>query len=100
MKEDFDLIQLTFNKKGAYTVIPVVSSPIDIVDGLTPPVDMPDELSTLEVIVGLIFLILLIILLWPLLPLIVKGVWWIICLPFKLVCFVVKKLTGGRHDKD
>ncbi|MBR2371918.1 MAG: hypothetical protein IKA90_03510, partial [Clostridia bacterium] len=46
---DFDIIQLTFNKEGAYTVIPVVSSPIDIVDGLTPPVDIPDELSTLEV---------------------------------------------------
>ena len=97
---DFDIIQLTFNKEGAYTVIPVVSSPIDIVDGLTPPVDIPDELSTLEVIVGLIFLVLLIILFWPLLPWIVKGVWWVVCLPFKLVWFVVKKITGGRHDKD
>ena len=34
---DFDIIQLTFNDKGTYTVIPVVSNPIDIVDPITPP---------------------------------------------------------------
>ena len=40
---DFDIIQLTFNRDGAYTVIPVVSNPIDIVNDVTPPVDMPDS---------------------------------------------------------
>lgn len=34
---DFDIIQLTFNKEGDYTVIPVVSSPIDIINDITPP---------------------------------------------------------------
>ena len=36
---DFDVIQLTFNKDGVYTVIPVVADPIDIINDLTPPVD-------------------------------------------------------------
>ena len=97
---DFDIIQLTFNKEGEYTVIPVVSSPIDIVDGITPPVDMPEEMSTLEAIVALILLVLLVILLWPLLPLIIKGVMWIILLPFKLLWRLFKLLAGGTHGKD
>ena len=37
---DFDIIQLTFNRDGVYTVIPVVSSPMDIVNAITPPVQM------------------------------------------------------------
>lgn len=36
---DFDIIQLTFNKDGAYTVIPVVASPVDIISGIEPPPD-------------------------------------------------------------
>lgn len=35
---DFDVIQLTFNKDGNYTVIPVVADPIDIINAGTPPV--------------------------------------------------------------
>ena len=40
---DFDVIQLTFNNDGVYHVIPAVSSPIDIVNAITPPVDMDDD---------------------------------------------------------
>ena len=41
---DFDVIQLTFNNDGEYHVIPAVSSPIDIVNPITPPVDMDDDI--------------------------------------------------------
>ena len=34
---NFDIIQLTFNKEGVLTVIPVVSDPIDIINPYTPP---------------------------------------------------------------
>lgn len=34
---DFDIIQLTFNADGVYTVIPVVASPIDVIAGIDPP---------------------------------------------------------------
>lgn len=40
---DFDIIQLTFNRDGVYKVIPVVSSPMDIVNSITPPVQLPDD---------------------------------------------------------
>ena len=41
---DFDIIQLTFNNDGEYHVIPAVSSPIDIVNAITPPVDMDSDI--------------------------------------------------------
>lgn len=37
----FDIIQLTFNADGVYTVIPVVASPIDIIPSVTPPAEDP-----------------------------------------------------------
>ena len=40
---DFDVIQLTFNDNGVYTVIPVVADPIDIINAGTPPVDESGE---------------------------------------------------------
>lgn len=36
---DFNVIQLTFNDNGTYTVIPVVANPIDIVTPLSPPAE-------------------------------------------------------------
>lgn len=37
MFANFDIITLTFNKEGKYTVIPVVHDPIDIIGDITPP---------------------------------------------------------------
>lgn len=37
----FDIIQLTFNADGVYTVIPVVASPVDIIPSVTPPAEDP-----------------------------------------------------------
>lgn len=34
---DFDIIELTFNRDGEYRVIPVVSSPMDIINDITAP---------------------------------------------------------------
>ena len=34
---DFDIIDLTFNKDGVYTVIPVVASPTDVIKDFDPP---------------------------------------------------------------
>lgn len=48
---DFDIIQLTFHRDGIYKVIPVVSSPMDIINGITPPVE-PEPNDPLEDIFG------------------------------------------------
>ena len=53
---DFDIIQLTFNDNGVYTVIPVVANPIDIINPITPPVnfDKGCDDSTFRKVMGII----------------------------------------------
>ncbi len=68
---NFDIIQLTFKQGDVYTVIPVVSSPIDIVDDPTPPINIkPDNpitdwfkkvLTWILIIVAGVFLIKIIV---------------------------------------
>lgn len=88
---DFDIIQLTFNKDGAYRVIPVVSSPIDIVNDITPPVTVDDGFNWLGLIGGLLLLALLI----PLLPYLAQGIVWLVITPIK----VIKSAVRSRKRK-
>lgn len=104
---DFDIIQLTFYKDGVYHVIPVISSPIDIVNAITPPVQMPDGINWLQIILMVLMLIVLFILLAPVLPhiisFIVTLVGWvfkILFYPFRVIGKLIKKFkdkeAGGR----
>ncbi len=75
---DFDVIQLTFNKAENYTVIPCVSSPIDIVNAVTTPTHIPDGGRPFwHYIVAIVLLVLVVILVYKLvkggLSLIFKG---------------------------
>lgn len=90
---DFDIIELTFNKDGVYRVIPVVSSPIDVVNGFTAP---SEEFEWWKIVVALIVLIILIILLAPILPYVFKGIWLVVSAPFKAIKTCVEK----HKDKD
>ena len=92
---DFDIIQLTFNKDGEYTVIPVVSSPIDIVNDITPPVNMPDEVDWWKIALALILVVLLLVLLAPVLPYIIQGIGWVVMLPVK----AVKAIKNGKNKQ-
>ena len=63
---DFDVIDLTFNKDGVYTVIPAVSDPIDIVNDLTSPTDMGDDgLGILGIILLILGVIVVLVVLMP-----------------------------------
>ena len=98
---DFDIIQLTFNKEGTYTVIPVVASPIDIVNDITPPVYLDDGLAWWQILLAIIFLILVLWLLsiTGILPLLVKGIIWLILLPFRLIGKLLKAITKKRKKE-
>ena len=98
---DFDIIQLTFNKEGTYTVIPVVASPIDIVNDITPPVYLDDGLDWWQILLAIIFLILALWLLsiTGILPLLVKGIVWLILLPFRLIGKLLKVITKKRKKQ-
>jgi len=87
---NFDIIQLTFNKEGVYTVIPVVNSPIDIYNDIT----IPDNsgLAWWQILLIVLAIILLVILLWPILPYIINFLIWLICLPFKLLGMLFKAI--------
>lgn len=89
---DLDLIDVTFYKDGVSTVIPVVASPIDgIADG-TPPVEGADNwfIYLLGIILGIIVLILILYVAGPILPYILKGIVWIITLPFRAIKAIIK----------
>ncbi len=95
---DFDIIQLTFYRDGNYKVIPVVSSPIDIVNGITPPVQF-DEPDWWMIIIGILLIILLVIFLWPIMPHIVKAIIWVLSLPVKAVKALIDSVKKRRENK-
>ena len=94
---DFDVIELTFNREGKYTVIPAVSRPIDMVNGLIPPNDL-DEGCNSKLIIGVALLLLLVIILAPLLPYLVRAVIWVISLPFKAIAAIVKAIQKNKKE--
>ena len=57
---DFDIIWLKFVKENQETVIPVVSSPIDVFSGLTPPFSN-SGLNLLAVILGIVVIVLIVL---------------------------------------
>lgn len=97
---DFDIIQLGFTKDGVYTAIPVVSSPIDIVPGITPPLNINGENGSLDwlwIILAIIAVILLLPILMPILTLVIKIACWLIALPFKAIGSLFKKSGKGGN---
>ena len=65
---DFDIIELTFNKKGVETVIPVVSSPQDMIAGFEPPADRFDWWKILLIVLAFIVLVVIACVLFAYMP--------------------------------
>lgn len=107
MYMDFDIIYMTYEKAGEYYVIAAVADPIDIISDITSPPydpDDPDEgwpwwVIMLIIIACVIVLLLLWPILWPLIKLLLKGIVWIICLPFRFIGWIVKKIRGDDAEK-
>ena len=97
---NFDIIELTFLKDGVYTVIPVVSDPIDIYDDITvPEADKPQLPDWLKIVFAVLALLVLLVILMPILPYIVKAVVWVIMLPFKLIAAIFKGIQKTAKKK-
>lgn len=95
---DFDIIQLTFNRDGVYHVIPVVSSPVDVVGAITPPVEF-EGYDWWKIVLAVILIVLLLIILAPVLPYILRVVVWLVCLPFKAIAALFKGVDNKRKRK-
>lgn len=94
---DFDIIDLTFNKEGVYTVIPAVSSPVDIINGFNPP---PSGVDWWKLVLMVIALILFAVLLAPVLPYVLKALIWVVALPFKAIGKIIKKFESYHHVRN
>lgn len=96
---DFDIIDVTFSNGSVNTVIPVVSNPIDVVPDATPPVYTQSDKKPnwWLIIAALIVLIILIVSLPNWLPLIIKGIVWLVTLPFKLIGKLLKGEKDGKE---
>ena len=95
---DFDIIQLTFHKDGELTVIPAVSSPIDIINAITPPFLGTDTLPWWQLVLAILLLLLVLTVLAPLLPYVMRLILCILVLPIKLGIALVKNARRRRHD--
>lgn len=93
---DFDVIDLTFNKDGVYTVIPAVSDPIDIVNDGTPPTNMgdgmPNWLKYLLFAIGLLIMI-------PVLYWLIKLIAWLVQLVLKGIASILKGIGNSVNKR-
>ena len=94
----FDVIQVAMEKDGVETVYGVVSDPLDIVHDGTHPLQTTSDFDWWGVLFGFLLMALFIGFLLVIAPSLVvailKGVWWLICLPFRLLGVLWDKLTG------
>ena len=82
-------------------VIPIVSSPIDVVADGTPPVHTTSdkELAWWQILLAVLALILVVWLLLKFAPVIVLAVGKVIALPFKAIGAASKKAKERREEK-
>ena len=86
---------------GKRVVIPIVSSPIDVVADGTPPVHTTSDKTTpwWKVLLAVLALILVVILLFKFAPVIVLAVGKVIALPFKAIGAASRKVKERRKEK-
>ena len=96
---NFDILELTFNKQGKYTVIPVVHTPLDVYNDVTLPVEDGDG-QGFKYVLGLALGLVLRMMLLYLCPPIFNAFVWLICLPFRLIEKLIKAIKkGGKKNE-
>ncbi len=98
---NFDIIELTFARAGVYTVIPVVSNPIDIYNDATIPEVEIETYTWLKILLIVLAVILIIILLYVtgLLPLAFRILINILLFPFKLIGMLFNAMFKKRKKR-
>lgn len=98
---DFDVIDITFEKDGEYTVLPCVSNPIHVIADLETAKDdsksgkIPVWAWVIIAILVLVIVILLLPILTPILKPLLQAIVWLIALPFKLLWWLLKAVGKG-----
>ena len=96
-----DLIQMEWDDGEKRVVIPIVSSPIDVVADGTPPVHTTSDkgLSWWQILLAVLALVLVIWLLLKFAPVLVFAVGKVVALPFKAINAASKKAKKRRKEK-
>ena len=101
---NFDVISLSFKTADGgnkLTVIPVVADPINVIPSLIPPV-VNEELEWLKILVMLVMVLVLLILIgiycpplltfiWKCVSFIIRVIFWLLSLPFKLLRLLFRR---------
>lgn len=94
----FDIIQFTCEKDGETVVVPVAAAPINVIGDLQffgKVKELPDWLKILLVVAAIIILLVLLPIVGPVLVPLLKGLVWLVLLPFKLLWWLLKALGRG-----
>jgi hypothetical protein len=95
---DFDIIDITFSNGAEETIIPIVSSPIDVIHDATPPVyTQSDKEPNWWIWAVVILSLVLLVILAPMLSSIFKILIWLIGLPFKGIGKLIRR--SNRNGK-
>ena len=81
-------------------MIPVVADPIDVVNDITTPLIVGDEIEWWKVVFALIMVVLLIVLLAPVWPYILQAILYVYDYIAKGVRAVSKLLKKRKDDKE
>lgn len=91
---DFDMLEMTFERDGIQTVLPVQMSPINVIgevqlpDDYNPPDGVPEWVI---ILIAILILVVVVILCPALLPILVQ----IVILPIKLLWWLIRALGRG-----
>ena len=102
---DFDMLQMTFERDGVQTVLPVQMSPINLIgelqlpDDYNPPEGIPKwviiVIAIMLIVLSLAFLPVLLPILLPVLRWVLKALAWVVLLPFRLLWWLLKMIGKG-----
>jgi len=101
---DFDIIQLTLYKNGKYIELPVVADPVDIIGDIENIITdsetwLEDLKKILAIVLGLFLVVVLIAVFGPILPGIIKFVWFIVTLPIRILGGFFKAIGRAARAK-
>lgn len=96
-----DLIQMEWDDGGKRVVIPIVSSPIDVVADGTPPVYTTSDARSnwWKLLLGVIAFVIIVVLLLKFAPWLIYGIGKLIAVPFKALAAAGKSGRERRREK-
>lgn len=95
----FEILTVTYNNSGKLTVIPVVESPIHVFDDVDIYLAKDPPVSWWVYLLFVVLLLLLIIILLKFCPWLIKGIVFVVALPFKAIAAAGKGISKSVKQR-